>query len=64
MSIYFECKSERNLKLFRYKYTPTKSIFKSSVTGKISSYDQGGFVKIFGSSQEEFKQEIEELKEK
>jgi hypothetical protein len=52
------------LKLFRYKYTPTKSIFKSSVTGKISSYDQGGFVKIFGSSQEEFKQEIEELKEK
>ena len=49
---------------FRYKYTPSKSLFKSSTTGKISSYDQGGFVKIFGSSQEELKREIEELKEK
>jgi hypothetical protein len=52
------------LKLFRYKYTSTKSLFKSSITGKVGSYDQGGFIKIFGSSQEEFKREIEELKEK
>jgi hypothetical protein len=52
------------LELFRYKYTSTKSLFKSSITGKEGSYDQGGFIKIFGSSQEEFKREIEELKEK
>jgi hypothetical protein len=27
-------------------------------------YDQGGFIKIFSSSQAEFKNEVEELKDK
>jgi hypothetical protein len=49
---------------FRYKYTPPKSLFSSSITGKVGSYDKGGFIKTFGSSQEEFIKEIEELKEK
>ena len=60
----FESFDEGIWERFRYKYTPSKSIFKSSITGKVGSYDQGGFVKIFSSSQEEFKREIEELKEK
>jgi hypothetical protein len=52
------------LELFRFKYTPSKSLFSSSVTGKMGVYDKGGFIKTFSSSQEEFKNEIEELKEK
>ncbi|CAF2097381.1 unnamed protein product [Rotaria magnacalcarata] len=46
-----------------FKYTPHNSIVRSSTTGKVGVYDEGGFMKIFGSSQEEFKREVEELKE-
>lgn len=49
---------------FRFKHTPSKTLFSSSITGKVGVYDQGGFMKTFSSSQEEFKNEIEELKEK
>lgn len=50
--------------LFRFKYTPHNSIIRSSTTGKVGVYDEGGFIKIFSSSQEEFKNEVEQLKEK
>lgn len=49
---------------FRFQHTPSKSLFSSSITGKMGVYDQGGFIKTLASSQEEFKNEIEELKEK
>ncbi len=52
------------LEFFRFKYTPSKSLFSSSITGKVGVYDKGGFIKTFGSSQEQFKNEIQELKEK
>jgi hypothetical protein len=52
------------LELFRFQYTPSKSLFGFSTTGKVGVYDQGGFVHTFGSSQEDFKHEIEELKKK
>ncbi|CAF1541141.1 unnamed protein product, partial [Rotaria sordida] len=47
-----------------FRHTPINSIIRSSTTGKVDVYDQGGFIKILGSSQEEFKNEIEALKEK
>ncbi|CAF0854393.1 unnamed protein product [Rotaria sordida] len=46
-----------------FRHTPINSIIRSSTTGKVGVYDQGGFIKILGSSQEEFKNEIEALKE-
>ncbi|CAF4557671.1 unnamed protein product, partial [Rotaria socialis] len=46
-----------------FKYTPHNSIVRSSTTGKVGVYDEGGFMKIFGSSQEEFKREVNELKD-
>jgi len=52
------------LELFRYKYTPSTSLFGFSTTGKIGVYDQGGFIHTFGSSEEEFKDEVIELKKK
>jgi hypothetical protein len=52
------------MEFFRFKYTPSTSLFGFSTTGKVGVYDQGGFIKVFSSSQEEFKNEVEELKEK
>lgn len=49
---------------FRYKHSPSKSLFSSSITGRVGVYDKGGFIKTFSSSQEEFKKEVDELKEK
>jgi len=52
------------LDIFSFKYSPPRSLFSSSLTGKVGVYDKGGFIKTFSSSQEEFKNEIEQLKEK
>ncbi|CAF3951966.1 unnamed protein product [Rotaria sp. Silwood2] len=38
-----------------FKHTPSNSIIRHSTTGKVGVYDQGGFVKIFGSSQKNLK---------
>ena len=56
--------SNKKIHIFRFKYTPSNSLFGFRTTGQMGVYDQGGFIKVFGSSQEEFKNEIEELKEK
>jgi hypothetical protein len=39
-------------------------MFGFRTTGKMGVYDQGGFIKLFGSSQETFINEINELKDK
>ncbi|UJR20747.1 hypothetical protein I4U23_023865 [Adineta vaga] len=46
-----------------FKYTPSTSLFGFTTTGRVGEYDQGGYVHTFASSQEEFKNEIAELKE-
>lgn len=48
----------------RFRYTPSTSLFGFRTTGKVGVYDQGGFIKTSGSSQEEFINEIGELKDK
>ncbi|CAF1423747.1 unnamed protein product [Adineta steineri] len=45
-----------------FKYTPSTSLFGFKTTGKVGVYDQGGFTHTFGSSQEEYKNDIEKLK--
>ncbi|CAF0976109.1 unnamed protein product [Adineta ricciae] len=46
-----------------FKYSPSTSLFGFRTTGKVGEYDQGGYVHTFGSSQDEFKSQIAELKE-
>ncbi|CAF3528019.1 unnamed protein product [Rotaria sp. Silwood1] len=45
-----------------FKYTPSLSWFGLTTTGQVSVYDQGGYIKTFGSTQDKFIKDIEELK--
>ena len=62
--MFFQRKISKKESGFRYQHSPSKSLFSSSITGRVGVYDKGGFIKTFSSSQEEFKKEVEELKEK
>ncbi|CAF0862510.1 unnamed protein product [Rotaria sordida] len=46
-----------------FKYTPSMSWFGLSTTGQVSIYDQGGYIKTFNSTQDQFTKDIEELKD-
>ncbi|CAF2671199.1 unnamed protein product [Rotaria sp. Silwood2] len=45
-----------------FKYTPSMSWFGLNTAGQVSIYDQGGYTKTFGSTQDQFMNDIEELK--
>ena len=49
---------------FSFRYTPSTSLFGFRTTGQVGVYDQGGFIKLFGSTLEQFQNEMVELKEK
>ena len=53
-----------NERIFSFRYTPSNSLFGFRTTGQVGVYDLGGFIKLFGSTLEEFQNEITELKEK
>lgn len=55
------------MKLFflflRFEYTPSTSWFGLSSTGQVSVYDQGGYIQTFGSTEQNFSDTIQELKD-
>jgi hypothetical protein len=54
----------RNNNLFiRFLYTASDSWFGLSSTGQVSVYDQGGFIQTFASTQAEFLNQIQVLKD-
>ena len=50
--------------LFRFKYTPAESWFGLSTTGRVSIYDQGGFIQNLADTQQKYFEQIQYLKDK